>query len=403
MKAMTAGRPGTIFMGLAAGLGLLVFPPMAEAQLRFITNSDSTLTVSSYQGSQDLVIPEETNGCLVTGIATTATTCGGFTNVFLPKSLTNIVCTTYFFNGGPFAKCPQLKAINIDPGNPEWSSVDGVWFDKTQTMLIQYPQARTGYTIPSTVTNIGQYAFMWCEQLTNVVIPNSVTVISSNAFQISCITNIVIPDSVTVIQDSAFYQCYSLHYIALPDSVTNLGPSVFQDCHSLTNARLPSGITQLPQSLFYDAGLITLTVPAGVTNLGAYAFNCLYLQTLFFKGNAPNGLLSQFAYNLTTPTIYYLPGTTNWGTTCKNRPEVLWNPQVQTTNGCFGLVSNQFGFNITGNTNIPVVLETCTSLSGGWTPAQSVVLTNGAYYFGDPAVSNTPVRFYRIQTPQPGL
>jgi hypothetical protein len=94
--------------------------------------------------------------------------------------------------------------------------------------------------------------------------------------------------------------------------------------------------------------------------------------------------------------VYYLPGTTGWGTTFDGVPAVLWNPQAQTSDGSFGVQSNQFGFNITGTTNIPVVVEACTNVSNpNWLPLLNCTLTNGIVYFSDPRWTNYPSRFYR--------
>jgi hypothetical protein len=99
-------------------------------------------------------------------------------------------------------------------------------------------------------------------------------------------------------------------------------------------------------------------------------------------------------------TVYYLPGTTNWGTTLGGRPTKLWNPQAQTSDASFGVQTNQFGFNITGTTNIPIVIEACADLaSPAWVPLQSCTLTNGSVYFSDPAWTNYPGRFYRFRSP----
>jgi hypothetical protein len=71
---------------------------------------------------------------------------------------------------------------------------------------------------------------------------------------------------------------------------------------------------------------------------------------------------------------------------------VLWNPQIQTGDGSFGVQNNQFGFNITGASNIPIAVEACTNLASPvWIPLQSLTLTNGLFYsreFRLPSQSN---------------
>ena len=79
-------------------------------------------------------------------------------------------------------------------------------FDRSQTTLIQYPAGKAGtYTIPNSVTSIGDAAFSGCTSLTSVTIP----------------------DSVTSIGDVAFYHCHSLTNITIPASVTNIGDYAF--------------------------------------------------------------------------------------------------------------------------------------------------------------------------------
>ena len=103
-----------------------------------------------------------------------------------------------------------------------------------------------------------------------------------------------------------------------------------------------------------------------------------------------------------SPTVYYLPETTGWSDFANNVgvPTVLWNPQTQTGDGSFGVENHQFGFDITGTTNIPIVVEAATNLTGGpWMALQNCTLTNGSVYFSDPQWTNYPSRFYRIRSP----
>jgi hypothetical protein len=83
----------------------------------------------------------------------------------------------------------------------------------------------------------------------------------------------------------------------------------------------------------------------------------------------------------------------------------LWNPLAQTSSTSFGVLTNQFGFNITGSSNLVIVVEACTNLANSsWTPVGTNTLntfigTNGTSYFSDPQWTNNPGRFYRLRSP----
>jgi hypothetical protein len=81
-------------------------------------------------------------------------------------------------------------------------------------------------------------------------------------------------------------------------------------------------------------------------------------------------------------------------------PAVLWNPQVQTSGASFGVRTNQFGFNITGTSNLVIVVEACTNLANpNWAPVGTNTLTGGWSYFSDPQWTNHTHRFYRLRSP----
>jgi hypothetical protein len=110
----------------------------------------------------------------------------------------------------------------VDAGNQNYSSIDGVLFNKTQTTLIQCPTSiKNVYTIPSLVTAVGNYAFSGCREITGVIIPSSVNSIGSYAF-FGCreITGVIIPSSVNSIGSYAFVGCINLKDI----TVINLNP-----------------------------------------------------------------------------------------------------------------------------------------------------------------------------------
>jgi hypothetical protein len=212
----------------------------------------------------------------------------------------------------------------------------------------------------------------------------------------------MIGNSVTSIGDWAFAYSTSLTSITLGTNVTSIGQGAFTDCESLSRVTIPNNVVSIGQDAFsFCRSLTSVTIGNNITNIGSWAFShCTNnLTGIYFKGNAPGVGSSVFLYDKNT-TVYYLPGTTNWGTTFSGRPAVLWNPQAQTSDGSFGVQTNQFGFNITGTANIPIVLEACTDLASPvWVPLLNCTLTNGSVYFSDPDWANYPNRFYRFRSP----
>ncbi len=135
-----------------------------------------------------------------------------------------------------FHDTKSLKAINVSENNKNFSSVDGVLFDKNKTTLIIYPKAKTNdsYKIPDSVTSIEKEAFSCCLALKSIEIPDSVNFIGGYAFNgCESLEYINIPNSVDSIEDCAFNLCTSLEYITLPRSVTRIGTMAFLGCSSL--------------------------------------------------------------------------------------------------------------------------------------------------------------------------
>jgi hypothetical protein len=289
------------------------------------------------------------------------------------------------------------------------------------------------------VTNMGDNAFGNCSSLTSLSLGNALTNQKGSQASTRCnnLKRTTIPSSVTSLGGQAFYYCSGLTNVIV--SATNIGPRAFESCSGLTSLTLGSGVASNGQWAFVNCcRLPSLTLPNSVISIGDYAFNlgdpqqrhqrwgvgflrvpradqprhrlwddqpwgvtfgyCSNLSRVFFRGNVPGQYSG--AFTGTPATTYYLPGTTGWGTYYGGRPTVLWNPAPQTTGPNFGVGPNGFGFNLTGTTNIPIVVEATAGLgSGSWTLLLSCTLTNGLVYFSDPAWTNYPTRFYRIRSP----
>ena len=134
--------------------------------------------------------------------------CSSLTSITIPNSVTSI---GYY----AFCNCSSLRSINVDSNNPNYSSVDGVLFNKDKTTLGAYPGGKQGaYTIPNSVTSIGEYAFSGCSSLTSVTIGNSVTSIGGYAFgECESLKTVVLGSSVKVLEAAAFAYCSSIETI----------------------------------------------------------------------------------------------------------------------------------------------------------------------------------------------
>jgi hypothetical protein len=153
----------------------------------FIVDSDN-LNYSSVDGvlfNRDkttlILFPKDVTTYTIPG---TVTTIGseafqynfGVNRVVIPASLTTIV-------DDAFGSCRGLTEFVVDPGNLNFSTLDGCLFNKNQSALIIYPAGKKGnYTIPNTVTSIRNYAFSGCTELTSVVIGSSVSSMQTGSF-----------------------------------------------------------------------------------------------------------------------------------------------------------------------------------------------------------------------------
>jgi hypothetical protein len=172
--------------------------------------------------------------------------CTSLTSIELPSSLTSI-------GYGAFASCGSLQEISVSEGNETFASIDGVLYDKNVSTLVCCPGGKSGeYAVPSSVTSIGDGAFLGAS-LTGVELPSSLTTIGSEAFVgCSSLTSIELPSSVTSIGYSTFADCRSLTRIKLSPSLTSIGAYIFAWCTSLTSIELPSSVTSIGDWAFQD-------------------------------------------------------------------------------------------------------------------------------------------------------
>lgn len=292
-RLRTVSIPGSV-----ASIGSNAFE---SSGLRSVIMSDGVISIGSWAfahtGIQSLSIPDS-----VTDIGMYAFEGSALENVRLPGGITVISCgmfancrsltdltlpsDLYEIESSAFINCDSLTSLTIPAGvmrigsnafddcgalsafaaaedNPAYMTLDGALYNKSCDTLIRWPEGKAEFSIPDTVTVIGDSAF------------------SSHG-----ITSIVIPDHVTSIMAGAFLACRSLTAVTLPDSISVIRCDVFSNCTALTEITIPAGVTRIESDAFFMCtSLSAITIMNPAITLGSEPFyNCNRLADIWFAG-----------------------------------------------------------------------------------------------------------------------
>ena len=352
--------------------------------------SDHTASIVGYTGTiENLTIPEsisyEDYTFEITSIADSAfSNCASLKSVTIPDSVTRIGdsafedCTSLTSIKIPysvtsigfsaFVGCKRLTSFSVNESNSNYSSQDGVLFNKDKTEIIQYPigNERAIYDVPNSVNSIRDSAFYGCVDLNKIYYSGTksqwkaINIGSNNDKLIENLVKctdgfilnktdatdavtdnlkyklnydetaeivgyedsqkaITIPESinykgftfkVTNIGNSAFKNCKNLISITIPSSVTTICGDTFSNCTNLTSVAIPDSVTSIEYGAFYNCeNLTNVTIPNSVTDIGAHAFySCDNLKNIYYKGSQEewNKInIRDNNNNLTNATIYY--------------------------------------------------------------------------------------------------
>ena len=178
--------------------------------------------------------------------------CSALTSITIPSSVTRI-------GNEVFKECTALAEVNFNATN---CTTMGSFYHSV------FPgcTSLTTVAIGSNVQNIPDYAFNGCRGLNKVIIPDiaawcriSFASIAASplyyAHHLYCdreteITDLVIPNSVTSISFGAFNGCSGLKSVTIPNSVTSIGKSAFSDCTGLTSVTIPNSVTSIGGGAF---------------------------------------------------------------------------------------------------------------------------------------------------------
>ena len=274
--------------------------------LTSVTIPNSVTSIGDYTFSGCYGLTSVTIGNSVTSIGERAFYgCSGLTSVTIPNSVTNI-------GSQAFEECNSLKKVIV----PDIAAWCGIAFDGYNSNPLLYAKHLysdvtneiTNLIIPNSVTNIGDDAFRGCSGLTSVTIPNSVTSIGDRTFyDCSGLTSVTIGNGVKSIGNYAFKYCSDLTSVTIPNSVTSIGKEAFMGCSSLTSVNIPNSVTSIGTSAFCGcSNLTSITIPNSVTSIESRTFDgCSGLTSVTIPNSVTSIRNDAFRYcsGLTSVTI----------------------------------------------------------------------------------------------------
>ena len=318
--------------------------------------------------------------------------CSKLTTITIPNSVTSI-------GAGAFLNCPSLSVINIESGNNNYVSVDGVLFNADKTTLMCYPASKsdTSYIVPNTVTYISGGAFKNSANLKSVIVPNSVTNIGDGAFNgCSSLESMTLPfasgsqfelndnyqspigwifgtdsylDGEKTEQNRVaaheiggtvkgeYYIPKSLKSVTITGSI--ISKYAFMNCKNIKSIIISESVTTIATSAFMNCSSLTsIVIPNTVTYIGAGAFNgCASLESMSlpFAGNTPE---DQDYY-----CFGYIFGTSSYARGVLINQQYHDNSLHQTKSTAYCIPQALKTVTITGDYKIPqYAFENCTGL-----------------------------------------
>lgn len=265
-------------------------------EIKTITLPSSIIEIGStaFAGCYALESINLENTCITKVSESCFSACRKLKSITIPATVTSIY-------RNPFVQNLELKSINVEEGNPSFKSIEGVLFTISGKTLQAYPCGKaTSYVVPEGTDSIGAEAFNTDQVLASVTLANSVSYIGMSAF-LYCdhLTTLIIPEKSRLkkILSGAFSNCKILTgHLTLPESLTDLFGNAFQRT-SITGVTIKPGLESIPinafnscvklskleiqgetltsigEGAFEDTAITELVIPSSVTKIGMRAFS----------------------------------------------------------------------------------------------------------------------------------
>ena len=284
--------------------GAMTIP--ATATFNGVTYSVVKIGNKAFENCVDLIRVELSEG--ITTIGDNAfSTCNNLISLTLPESLTTIGgwfimrCTSlatlhfpknvsslgYYALESSQSGVGGLQSVTVAEDNQHYSAVDGVLYNKDKTTVLFYPAAKPGTrnNVPEALQTKAKIAFYFAKNLTEITFPETLKKIEASVFQHSGVKSVFVSKNLTEISSRSFYDSWGLESITVaednPEWSSVDGVLFNKDKTTLilypkykpgTEYEIPSTVTKLGRWAFDNTQkyLTSLTIPAGVTEIGEY-------------------------------------------------------------------------------------------------------------------------------------
>ena len=231
----------------------------------------------------------------------------------LPKSLQKI-------DAGAFENCTKLRTIKVSAENPYMVEKDGALYTKNRKKLLYAGVAKGTLMLPKKTTQIASDAFYGNTTVEMVFIRGNMKKLAKRSLAYSRIKDVTLPDSLREIEDGAFMACKKLSDVEVPEGVKKIGANAFEycyelervvlpknlktieeqsfrECYSLRNIKLPKTLRTIKAGAFEDCGFNRLVIPKSVKNIGKNALQ-VTTKRLIFEGKKVPEIAKQNACEL---------------------------------------------------------------------------------------------------------
>ncbi len=149
------------------------------------------------------------------------TGCAALREITIPASVREV---------GQSSGCTSLERIMVDKANQHFTSADGVLLNATGSSILWFPMGKSGdYTLPASVTSIGDYAFRQCS-IRRFTLPDGLREIGKGAFSHSLVEEVTLPGSLVTLPTGTFQDCTRLKTVRLGSGLELVSDYAFDGC-----------------------------------------------------------------------------------------------------------------------------------------------------------------------------